>query len=201
MTFETIKKIMNHECEKFGELISGLVDGELTVQETEKVTLHLNRCGRCQKTKTEFEMVDRAIQSPKRAVQTQTTSLPSPLDIESRPATNVRKRRRFATGQLLMPLSITTAALLAVGISIFWPAEPAGAETTDVSVPSLELDKLKDLNRDSKKNTNSTLEMMELQLRIMRLNAKGLDPNDPGKAAIQSEIEKMLTTLTRLKAE
>ena len=36
-------------CDEFRPLLSGLIDGELTPEETEKISRHLNRCEECRK--------------------------------------------------------------------------------------------------------------------------------------------------------
>jgi anti-sigma factor RsiW len=187
---------MNHNCEQFGELISGLIDNELTPEETRKVNSHLNQCADCRNTQAEFESLDRAIQSPNFPEK---VALPCELDrpTSQKPAKATRKSG-LNSSRLWMPLAATSAALVAVGVSIFWPTANAGAKTTEVHVPSLELDQLENLNRQSKKNTDSTLKTMELQLRLMRINAKGLNSDDPDQAAVQAKIEQMLQTLKRL---
>lgn len=187
---------MKTDCEQFGELISGLIDGELTVPETEQITLHLKQCDDCRKTRAQFELVDRAIQSPGSA-------LPFPGE-DHRPSPLKRKPfRKSSNNSLLnrrfwMPFSITSAALVMLGLMIFWPAEPVEADTTTINIPNVELDKLEELNRDTQRNSDATLDTMKLQLRIMRVEAKRLDPEDAVEAELQAEIERLLTAVSEL---
>jgi len=187
---------MKTDCEQFGELISGLIDGELTVPETEQITSHLQQCDDCRKTRAHFELVDRAIQSPGSALPfPMEDHRPSPLKrkpLRSNPNSNLFNRRFW------MPISITSAALVMLGLMIFWPAEPVDADTTTINIPTVEVDKLEELNRDTLRNSDATLDTMALQLRIMRVEAKRLDPKDAQEAEIQAEIERLLAAVSEL---
>lgn len=193
---------MNNECEQFGELISGLIDGELNVSETEKVTLHLNRCEVCRITQAHFEMVDQAIQSPQGlAPSKQDSSLPVATK-PTPPRRSVREdNRNLFRRRLWMPVSLTSAAMVVLALSILWPTEEAGAETTDVQLPTLELHKLEQINQDTRETADETLRTIELQLRMMRVDAKHLDSSNENEARLQSEIDRLLTAVTQLQTE
>ncbi len=192
---------MKTDCEQFGELISGLIDGELSVSETERVTLHLTRCNACRTTQTTFEMVDKAIQSPHGLATLNGDPAPIPLAVKPTPRKKQPQSRNnhLFKRRFWMPVSITTLAMIIVGLTILWPTDEAGAETTNIKLPLLELDKLEQLNRETKKNANTTLRTMELQLRMMRVDAKRLDSANENEAQLQSEIERLLTAVGQLK--
>lgn len=190
---------MKTDCEQFGELISGLIDGELTVPEAERVTTHLQHCEDCQKTRSRFERVDRAIQSPSSVFPTHSTDFrPSP---PKRKPLQTNPKNRFLNRQLWAPVSITSAALLLMGLVIFWPPEPVEAETTTINIPKIELDELKELNRDTQKNSDATLATMELQVRIMRVEAKRLNPDDAAEAELKSKIDNLLSDISKLQTQ
>lgn len=190
---------MNTDCEQFGELISGLIDGELTVPETERVTSHLQHCEDCQDTRAQFELVDRAIQSPGRVLPTHSEDLrPTPLN---RKPLQKNHKNGFLKRQLWMPVSVTSVALLMLGLVICWPVDPVEAETTTINIPKIELDELEELNRDTQRNSDITLATMELQARIMRVEAKQLNPNDTIEAELQSKIDSLISDIAKLQTK
>lgn len=196
---------MNSKCEQFGELISGLIDNELTAGETRRVVSHLQRCQHCQETKAQFEQLDRTLQSPG-SLETSEVFSTVGAKVERAGQAPSRKRDRgsrnagFLHRPLWMPIAATTAALALIGTAILWPVDEAGAHSPEVRIPKLELDEFKDLNRNTQKNVDTTLKTMELQLRMMRVEANRLNSNLSGTSEVRSEIERMLTAIADLES-
>jgi anti-sigma factor RsiW len=51
----------NRVCEKINDLLSGYVDNELTQQDSQRVTVHIQTCKQCQATLTELEQLQIAV--------------------------------------------------------------------------------------------------------------------------------------------
>lgn len=183
---------MKQSCEQFGELLSALHDGELSLSESQSVLSHLSDCQHCQETQREFALVDEILASPMTPASAPSIATPSKT-LGSAKLTN--SRSSSGSKRIWASIGVSTAALMMVGLSIFTPDGTLPTNTPEVSIPTIELEKMRALNVETQETNDDMLKTLELQIRMMRVDAKGLDPSDPEQAKLKSEIESLLVAV------
>ncbi len=178
-----LARLMKRTCEPFEEQLSALVDGELDAGELELVSEHLENCSKCADLLSSFKRVDQVVLDPEQAFE-RTVVLP--------------RGRQFS--KISWTLMATTAALLLVGLTIFWPT-PEGSSQQEMRLPKIDLAGIEALHKASKDSTNDRLKTMELRLRAMRVSTQSeANQSDEHKLLVE-KIDNLLADLRAIEQD
>ncbi len=197
---------MNHKqstCEIFEPLISGMIDGELTRQEHEKLRGHLDACSQCAEQLKAFEMADRVIR-----VQPRVRSDLSAVSLSGLNSLAKSKSAKPATNQptiwtplRLIPLASAAVLLLALGIMV---ANDSKTATADQVTPAQIVEPMKDLfmiNQQLHQDQQLMLRTLGMDLRLLKVEIGQLEPGSSERQRLSERLDAMVEKVRTFEAQ
>ena len=204
---------MNNHCTEFHPLLSSMLDGELSVAESQELDAHLLDCKSCQQSLATMQQVNGILED---------TLSETWFDHSQEQGRGHGQRDRQSVSQVLAaehawgPVGagalgfVGVAAAVLVAISLFWPRSPIDTPPSDIVQGDSPLQPNDDsiggrlascyeTSLTTKRNQSALCESMAWELRALKLELGSLDIAADQQTELDQRIERLLKKVQETK--
>jgi predicted anti-sigma-YlaC factor YlaD len=174
-------------CDKFSEMISAHLDGDLELAECHRLEAHLAECHECQERLRIFQQIDGACRQGR-------PELPGEL--------RAKVAHRIASRHTSRPVGWLVRSALAASIvaaaAFLWIPKNRAVDANQISVP---LADLYFISYEEQQTQDTLSKTLELDLRALRLELQSLQADPETLASLSDRIDRLIARVRHTRVE